>query len=57
MILFFEDHQVRCRMSDGGRPPEVSVQTRISNRSGAAVVQKAIGGEQFWEKALDKSVR
>lgn len=42
-------------MSDGdGPPPEVSVQTRISNRLGAAVVQKAIGGAQFWEKALDK---
>jgi len=29
-------------MSDGGRPPEVSVQTRASNRPGAAVVQKTM---------------
>ena len=42
MILFFEDRQVRCRMSDGGRPPEVSVQTRASNRPGAAVDQKTM---------------
>ena len=40
MILLLEDHEFRCRMSDGGRPPEVSVQTRAPNRPGAAVVQK-----------------
>jgi hypothetical protein len=28
----FESHESRCRMSDGGRPPEVSVQTPASNR-------------------------
>jgi signal transduction histidine kinase len=29
-------------MSDGGQPPEVSVQTRASNRPGAAVARKAM---------------
>ena len=40
MVLLLEGRELRCRMSDGGRPPEVSVQTRASNRPGAAVVQK-----------------
>jgi hypothetical protein len=42
MILLSENHQPRCRMSDGERLPEVSVQTRASNRPGAAVVLKAM---------------
>jgi hypothetical protein len=42
MSLLFEGHQFRFRMSDGGRPPEISVQTQISNRPGAAVAQKAM---------------
>lgn len=42
MALFLEGHRFRSRMSDGGRPPEVGVQTQTSNRPGAAVVQKAV---------------
>src|ERR1700684_3966025 len=42
MSLLLESHQFCRRMSDGGRPPEVSVQTRASNRPGAAVAQKAV---------------
>jgi hypothetical protein len=42
MILLSENQRFWCRMGDGGRPPEVSVQTRASNRPCAAVVQKAM---------------
>jgi hypothetical protein len=38
--LPFGSSQFRRCASDGGRPPEVSVQTRASNRPGAAVAQK-----------------
>jgi hypothetical protein len=42
MILRLENHQFRRCVSDGGRPPEVSMQMRASNRPGAAVAQKAV---------------
>ena len=39
-------------MSDGGRPPEVSVQTRASNRPGAAMVQKIMVVSDLGKGAL-----
>ena len=39
-ILSLKTTFVWCRMSDGGRPPEVCMQMRASNRPDAAVVQK-----------------
>ena len=41
-------------MSDGGRPPEVGVQTRASNRPGAAVVQKAMVVSNSGKRRLDE---
>ena len=56
MILLFGNRQFRCRMSDGGRPPEVGVQTQASNRPGAAVVQKIMVVSDLGKGALE-SVR
>jgi hypothetical protein len=42
MSFLSEGREFRCRMSDGGWPPEVGVQTQISNCPGAAMVQKAM---------------
>jgi len=42
MILHLENHQFRRCVSDGGRPPEIGLQRQVSNRPGAAVVQKAV---------------
>lgn len=41
VITFPLNHGFWRRMGDGGRPPEVSMQMRASNRPDAAVAQKA----------------
>jgi len=55
MILLLESHQFRRCVSDGGRPPEVSVQTRASNRPDAAVVQKTMVVSDLGKGALRAS--